>query len=595
MLLISRTSNLNPRRWTQRLGVRLASLMAVALLPLGIVAHLQTSNLAREAQGRSEEALMGETLRAASGEIRVISRAQGLVAGLASIVPDYVSDDAACTALMVEMAAEMPEVSLLSFVPQSGLMTCASNGVTFDYSDLPLFEDVVAERMPVFMVSDGPVSGTSVLGVVRPVFDLEGAYLGYVGAWLPHDRLRVLQNVAENGTQSGVDFWTINNKGQVLTASVGLDDVTVKLPAEIALSSFVGQPAEVFTAPSMGGDTTLYATIPIVANELYIMSSWSEQQKVDGFWFGLAPSWVPIFMWVAGLAVSVWAAEVLVVRHVRKLNRAIADFARGGRRHTELTLDTAPLELREMALAYSTMTDDIMRNEASLEDEVHQKEVLLREVHHRVKNNLQLIASIMNMQMRQARTPEAKELLKGLQERVMSLATIHRGLYQTTGLSDIHARELLSDITRQTINLATGPGRIISVTTDFDDIRLIPDQAVPLSLLLTEALTNAIKYGRGFAGAAPTLHVSMKRVADGRAVLSVINSISNDATPAGQGSMNTSTGLGAQLQMAFAQQVGGTITQGPSGETYRMEIVFAIAALTEAENRAAQSDADVTA
>ena len=117
------------------------------------------------------------------------------------------------------------------------------------------------------------------------------------------------------------------------------------------------------------------------------------------------------------------------------------------------------------------------------------KDATIREIHHRVKNNLQLIASIMNMQMRQTRTAEAKGVLRGVQERIMSLATIHKSLYQTTGLSDIRANELLADIIRQTLRMATGPGKRINVSTDFDAISLTPDQAVPLSLLLTEAMT----------------------------------------------------------------------------------------------------------
>lgn len=576
-----------PRFSTQRLGVRLATLMAVALLPLGIVAHLQTSNLTREAQGRNEEALMGETLRAASGEINVISRARGMVAALAASVPEVIGNDASCSSVMARALAELPEAALLSFVPQSGLMTCASNGVTFDYSGNPLFDKVILERNPVFMVSPGPVTGKSVLGVVRPVFDAQGAYLGYAGAWLPHEELRVMQDIAGAEADKGVQFWTFNKQGEVLTASMGLDAVAQNLPSDLALASLVGQEARVFTQASAAGVMTTFAAMPLVQGELYIMSSWANQPMGSKFWFGISPLWVPLGMWLAGLAVSIWAAEVLVVRYVRKLNRAIAGFARGGRRETELRLEGAPLELREMALAYSTMTDDIMRNEASLEDEVHQKEVLLREVHHRVKNNLQLIASIMNMQMRQAKSPEAKALLKSLQERVMSLATIHRGLYQTTGLSDIYASELLADITRQTVNLAAGLKGAVTVTTDFDDIRLTPDQAVPLSLLLTEALAYAIKYARGPTGRAPSLSVSMKRNAEGRAVLCVVNSLATDAPITEPTSLHSSTGLGAQLQMAFAQQIGGTIVQGVEGETYRLEVSFAVAALTEAENRAA--------
>lgn len=586
---------LKRRPWTQRLGVRLATLMAAALLPLGIVAYLQTSNLAREAQGRTEEALMGESLRAAAGEIRAINTAQGLVAGLAHALPDLIADNDSCIKLMRDVITDSTAYSLVSFVPENGLMTCSSNGQVFDYSDIPLFKTLIAAREPVFTISpDGPVSGTSVFGVVRPVFDNAEVYLGYVSVWIPHDRLRFLKDVAEDDGQREVQFWSFNKQGEVLTASMGLDAVTQNLPADSELTSFVGKNAQVFHATSKSGKKTTYATIPVVRNELYIMSSWTTHTATSDFILGVGATWFPIVMWLAGLGMSIWAAEILVVRHVRALNHSIAAFAGGHRRHNDLSLSGAPLELNEMAEAYSTMTDDIMRNEASLEDEVHQKEVLLREVHHRVKNNLQLIASIMNMQMRQARTPEAKGLLKGLQERIMALATIHRGLYQTTGLSDIYSQELLSDITRQTVNLATGPGRRINVTTDFDDIRLTPDQAVPLSLLLTEALTNSIKYASGADGEAPQLSVTMKRLEDGHAVLTVLNTISDTPEPVDNNALNTSTGLGAQLLVAFAQQIGGTLAHSQTKDTYKLEVMFAVAGLEEGENRTTPATEDDT-
>ena len=73
----------------------------------------------------------------------------------------------------------------------------------------------------------------------------------------------------------------------------------------------------------------------------------------------------------------------------------------------------AAVEIRDVGEAYLKMTDTILHDEAELENMVHQREVLLREVHHRVKNNLQLISSIMNMQMRQSHSSEAKLLMKG--------------------------------------------------------------------------------------------------------------------------------------------------------------------------------------
>ena len=236
------------------------------------------------------------------------------------------------------------------------------------------------------------------------------------------------------------------------------------------------------------------------------------------------------------------------------------------------------------------MTDTILHDEAELENAVHQKEVLLREVHHRVKNNLQLIASILNMQIRQARSPEAKGLMTGVRDRVMSLATIHRGLYQTSGLTDISADELLSDILRQLTHMATGPGRPIEIEQDFDPVRLTPDQAVPLSLFLTEALTNAIKYAGNDGDGPPHLSVSLKRMEEDAALLCVVNS--TGTRPDNDTEIESGTGLGVQLLDAFAQQIGGQVSREEKDGRFALAMGFKLTPLTEAEARNAPEETD---
>ncbi len=185
-------------------------------------------------------------------------------------------------------------------------------------------------------------------------------------------------------------------------------------------------------------------------------------------------------------------------------------------------------------------------------------------------------------------------LMKGLQDRVMSLATIHRGLYQTTGVTDIRADELLTDIVRQIVNLATGPGRRLSVKTDFEQIRLTPDQAVPLSLLLTEALTNAMKYAGDRNGSMPRLSVSLTRDKEQSAVLTVMNSIGNGADRPDLGP-EASTGFGMQLLNAFGQQLGGQIEREDDCDTYTLRVTFQVRPLADAEQRTRANDADETA
>ena len=215
----------------------------------------------------------------------------------------------------------------------------------------------------------------------------------------------------------------------------------------------------------------------------------------------------------------------------------------------------------------------------------------MREVHHRVKNNLQLISSIINIQVRTAKSGEAKDLLKSLQERIMSLATVHRGLYQTSGLADVKAQELFPDIIRQIMALSSGPDKPFKTEVDIDDIRLVPDQAVPLSLLLAEALTNAMKHAGATREHPGWLRVRLKRQGPTDAMFEVANSRRPDAAPFGDVAAQD-TGIGWQLITAFVQQLSGKQDVAVTDDQHHLTITFHVTPLDQAENRSAPVGTD---
>jgi len=556
-----------------RVSVRFAIVLAIALLPLAIAVVLQTRVLEREVAQRSESALTGKVLRRASGQVEAILRVQGMLAAMAVGIPDDIADNAACASFMWDMAARIPQAAMVAFVPETGLMTCSSTGQTYDYSDNPLFQSMIAAQVPDFIaVSVPPLSGTSILGISEPVFGPAGDYLGYVFVALAHDRLEVLTNGPTDDTAEVVNYWTFSGSGEVMSSTTDLDDVSGHLPAGHDLIGMVGRGPLVFRDVAVNGQPQVYSVVPLVAGGFYLMGSWDDTQQTWTQRLGLDYYLFPILMWAVGMVVAIWAGEFMVTRHLRALTTSITRFARGDRRQLRIDMTRAPIDFREIAKAYMDMTDTIMRGEAELEDTIHHKEVLLREVHHRVKNNLQLIASIMNMQMRKAIAPEARGLLKGLHDRVMSLATIHRGLYQTTGLVDVRADELFGDLVRQIVNMSSAPDRRIDAVVDLDKLVLTPDQVVPLSLLLTEALTNAIKYGGTVDGTRPRIDVSLKGTGPDSAILEIRNRVG----VLREDDRLTSTGLGGALLAAFAQQLGGTLEQTEEGEMYRLTVQFRI-------------------
>jgi two-component sensor histidine kinase len=562
--------------------------LSLALLPLLVISLVQTRNLQNEAQGRAQQAMLGATLRATSGEVGVIRFGQGAIAALAND-PLLADDLTACEAAMRSTASQIPSAALVAFVPSTGLMTCSSNGSTYDYSRSPEFQDLTAKKeAQLSVIARGPVTQTSLLLLTHPVFATTGRYLGYMTIALPHTEL-VNVNKALGVSVTGLDklaqFWTYNASGEVLTASTGVDDINAFLPATNPLKAFTGSVSTVFDDTTKSGARRTYAVVPIVKDQLFLMSSWNAQTADVAVYNDLSPYLLPVLIWAIGMIVAAWSAEWLVSRHVRVLTRAIGRFARGDRNLDPINLSEAPAELREAGSAFANMADGVMRGEASLEDTIHQKEVLLREVHHRVKNNLQLIASIMNIQMRKAVAPESKALLKGLQDRVMSLATIHRGLYQTSGMADVRADELLRDIVRQIINIGNSADRKFDVQVTADEVNLTPDQAVPMSLLLTEAMANAMKYSGPGPDGKIRIDVRFMQRGEGAAMLQVENTLSAGAEERARAEALNGTGLGDQLLTAFSMQLGGKLERTLSHDFYRLSVTFDVRHVSDAEAR----------
>ena len=170
-------------------------------------------------------------------------------------------------------------------------------------------------------------------------------------------------------------------------------------------------------------------------------------------------------------------------------------FAQGHRAPTDLDMSLAPGEIRDATEAFVQLTETIRRDDADLEHALHQKEGLLGEMHHRVKNNLQRIASIISLQMREIGSGKARQLMRAVQDRVISLvislATVHKDLYLTSDMTEVRADDLLPEIVQQVITPAAGAGVQIEVETPFADLALTPDQAGPLALLLAEVVTHA--------------------------------------------------------------------------------------------------------
>jgi PAS domain S-box-containing protein len=134
--------------------------------------------------------------------------------------------------------------------------------------------------------------------------------------------------------------------------------------------------------------------------------------------------------------------------------------------------------------------------EAALKAALAEKEVLLQEVHHRVKNNLQVVSSLLQLQRRQLQDPAVQAVFSETEQRVRAMALVHQRLYQQSTLSALNFADYLRTLADQLVR-SFGAERRVQVALELQPVQLPVNAAVPLGLIVTELITNALKYAWG--------------------------------------------------------------------------------------------------
>jgi PAS domain S-box-containing protein len=211
------------------------------------------------------------------------------------------------------------------------------------------------------------------------------------------------------------------------------------------------------------------------------------------------------------------------------------------RKRAEQAIRTANAELEER----------VRSRTRELTGALKERDVLLQEVHHRVKNNLQVISSLINMQVRKLENAASRDALAECQTRVQTIALIHEKLYQSKDYSRVafcdYARSLASNVF-QTIDVPTSK---VSLDLAIDNVALAVDKAIPCGLVLNELITNSLKHG--FTDGRPgTIRVELSRLEGGRLRLAV----KDDGVGLPEGfDIATLDSLGLQLVATLADQL----------------------------------------
>jgi two-component system, sensor histidine kinase PdtaS len=202
---------------------------------------------------------------------------------------------------------------------------------------------------------------------------------------------------------------------------------------------------------------------------------------------------LPLLMWIAAAAIAWFVVDRLLIRPLRRLRDSVGAYAPG----TVLgPVDYGAVpahEIREFADTFRTLTRTVLDHEAGLAEGLQRQTKLTREVHHRVKNNLQVIASLINFHARGATTPEAAAAYASIQRRVDALAVVHR--YHFAELEDHRGVEMRAVIGELAAGIRAGAPEAahrFAVSLDIEPISVSQDTAVAVAFLVTELLELAM-------------------------------------------------------------------------------------------------------
>ena len=534
---------------------RLGLALALALLPVLALGMVQAViDYHRDAEIRQ----IGLTQGAVRSASVARGRIQGAVALLETLTPQAIG--AACSPRLTAILKELNGYRNIVRLDAQGRVECAAVELSnSEHGKRPWF--IALRKGAPFALARSLHAPVPALVAATRAQTPDGRFDGALIASLKLEGLR--PDLSDPTLPLGTAVSIVNASGEVL---IQTDPRTyAPLPANGIARAQVGK--LFYTAKDTSGVVRDYAAAPLLSRDVFVVLSapappliaWGRLHPVSSLIY-------PLLAWLAAWA-AVWVVtEHVVIRWLAYLDRIAAIYAKGRFSVRPLKAEAAPLEIKVLAHTLDTMAEGITARDLSLRESIAHKDALMREIHHRVKNNLQVITSLLNMQQRALTDPAARVAMSDTRQRITALALIYRALYQSPDLRRVDVRQFLEELIGQ-LSTSEG-GRPSKIRTELvaDDLDIDPDKLAPLALFAVEAITNARKHAFGESGG--LIHVSFK-VGGEEILLEIIDD--------GGGDVETmsASGVGRTLMSAFARQLRGRAEVGPAaGAGVAVRLVF---------------------
>jgi two-component sensor histidine kinase len=486
---------------------RIAVLLLLANLPAVLVAV--AAGVASYGDGRALQELSVRQAAdlLASRAAEVLGTARGVLSTLA-LDPALLQGGEGCQRKLDAIRLQNVHHSGVFLADQDGRLLCASGSVPDDQEDRAALSSAIGSNTSanavVFLAeSSGQTSQRVVaarpvrLGGVAPgILALtidRGVFDALFGDLLPRPRYGAI----------------LTDAGQTLA----VDPAAASEGWRPEISLHLPEGTEGFKAAGSDGSRRFYVTAPVPGTTAYVLVARPEsimgaqdQRQL------MVTIGIPLAMIAFGIIAVLLGLNRFILRWVRRLRATTADYTAGRYDQRVEGLETAPREIADLARGFNVMADAVMERSTALEHALGEKDRILRELHHRVKNNFQMIASLLALQRRELPS-DVRPLLRVPEDRVLAMAAAHKASYATGEIGHVPVLDLLSDVAlqiRQSFG-ARAPRIAVEAEAGAAHAALDLDRAVPLALLVSELVSAALDRS---AGEAITIGITLEEDPD---------------------------------------------------------------------------------
>ena len=549
-------------RWLDPLRNRLMLLFGILVLPPTLVSVAASFDAHNEMVARVRENAEHFALLASTYERTLIDQSQNLLDNVAGdpVVRSFSpTHKQGCDKLLRTAIEPNPIYASLMFFGRDGSVRCTSNPsyATINVAERDWFTEVIRTRetfLSGLVVARGPEIPAVVMG--RPLPSPGADPDGVLALSIDLAKLQPFERF--QGLPTGGVIYLLDRYGAVLTGLEHPMEINERgMPARAIAELIDGQ--RLTTVDDKGRDDVdrFYAVTPMRAGALYILVGLPVSETIGWLRQDLPIQVTGILaMWAAGVLAAWLGTRVIVTRWAKRLTDTAKEMSKGDL-SARADLAGAPVEIRRVGDTLGEMATRLEAQRRDLQAALDEKDTLLREIHHRVKNNLQTVISLLNLQTKGIRLESARLALQQLKMRIQTLGLVHRHLYESDNLKTVNLRTFLGELCRLLQDGSGVPYWRVRVDLDIAPVSLQIERAIPLALLVTELATNSFKHAfpNGRTG---TITVTLTAPGDVIRLTVADDGVGTSPLSSGSGD-EEHPGLGLVLTQALAKQLGGTL------------------------------------